>query len=58
MSAEESLRSSEEAALSNNQIISSVTGNKSKKGGKMKKSFSAAAFMNTKVSTEASAQAF
>ena len=45
MSAEESLKSSEEAALSNNQIISSVTGNKSKKSGKMKKSFSAAAFI-------------
>ena len=49
MSAEETLRSTEKAALSNNQIISSVTGVKSKKGGRMKKSFSVVAFITAMI---------
>ena len=49
MSAEETLRSNEKAALSNNQIISSVTGLKSKRSGKGKKKLGAAGFITAMI---------
>lgn len=49
MSAEETLRLNEKAALSNNQIISSVTGLKSKKSGKKKKKLGAAGFVTAMI---------
>ena len=50
MSAEEILRSNEDSALEETQIISRVTGQKSKNSGsKLKKSFSAAGFITAMI---------